>query len=116
MRPQSGQLRHKLTLQSTPLAVNPDAYGENAGEDQWSTVATCFGSVEPLSGMEAMNARQLKATVTHKIIVRNEGPVKPGDRYVFEQTNRYFVVESVLRMDERNAWYLIMATEYVKPQ
>ena len=38
--------------------------------DSWTSVATVWASVEPLSGREALIAAQLHASTTHKIVIR----------------------------------------------
>lgn len=107
-----GLMRHRLIWQT----FNPGQLdGMNQPSRTPTTVGTYWGHVEPLSGMELYNARQKKGETSHKITMRNVGPVKPTDRFVFESTGRIFQVDSVFRVDERNAYLMLHCTEQKVP-
>jgi head-tail adaptor len=108
----AGDLRHVLTLQRCATTQ-----GE-AGKPvlTYSAVGTYWALVEPLIGYERFTARQLKSTTSHKITMRNIGPVNPSDRFVFESESRVFNVDSVYRHEEMDAYYKITATELKTPQ
>ena len=63
---QAGRLRHSVIVQSP--GGTRDAVGDVI--DSWTSVATVWASVEPLSGREALIAAQLHASTTHKITIR----------------------------------------------
>jgi SPP1 family predicted phage head-tail adaptor len=108
----AGELRHKLTLQRCATTQGP------AGKPiyTYTTVGAYRANVEPLTGLELFNARQLKATITHKITMRVIGEVLPSDRFLFESTGRVFNVNFVFRESEVQRLYKIMATELKAPQ
>jgi SPP1 family predicted phage head-tail adaptor len=104
----AGDLRHRVTLQTCT--------GSTVGKGgqrvpTWSNVGTYWACVTPLAGMELMNARQVKAQTSHKITIRNVGPIPPTARFLFEATGRLFNLDAVYRRDERNAYYDCHATE-----
>lgn len=62
----AGKLRHKMTIEAPPTTRN--AYNEATGS--WTTFATVWGSIEPLSGRELVAARELQSDVDFKITIR----------------------------------------------
>lgn len=105
-----GTFRHRLTLQT----ISGTTRGKSGQQlPVYSNVGTYWACVEPLTGWELSNARQVKATISHAIVLRNIGTIKPTDRFLFESTSRLFQVESVFRIGEQNAYYKIHATELV---
>lgn len=108
-----GTLRHRVTWQTLDQSA-VDAL--NQPVDTWTSVGTFWARVEPLTGMELYNARQLKATTGYKITMRNVGALKPSDRLLFEGTGRVFGLDQVYRVDERNAYLSIHASELKSPQ
>ena len=103
-------MRHRITLYSYGTATR-------SSTGQVTTSPTLVGTysayVEPLAGMELMNARQVKAEVSIKIIMRNQMSIKPSDYFTVDGTSRIYNVESVFRVGERNRWYMIHAVEQV---
>jgi head-tail adaptor len=110
--PPIGQLRHRLTWQTFDTTALD---GMNQPSRAPIDKGTYWALVEPLSGMELMNARQLNAETSHAITMRNVGPIKPSDRFFFEATGRRFEVTSVLRNGERNAYLRLHAVERKSP-
>lgn len=106
--PDVGAMRHRVTWQKLGPAQLDSM---NQRKQGWTTVGTYWARVEPLAGMELMNARQLKSTTSHKVTMRNVGQVKATHRLLFEGTGRAFYPVSVFRLDERNAYLSIHCTE-----
>lgn len=104
-----GQMRHRVTWQRRDSTAGNDRM--NQPRDVWETLGTFWAHVEPLGGRELFNARQLKATSTHKITLRGGQDFKASDRFTFQGTGRTFGFDSANRVDERNAYVVIMATE-----
>jgi SPP1 family predicted phage head-tail adaptor len=100
-----GQLRHRVTLMRATLA--PDAAGED--RETWASVGTYWALVTPLTGRELTYARQVIATVSHRITIRNVGTITAANRLVFE--GRTLELGSVTRVGEINEYYSILATE-----
>jgi SPP1 family predicted phage head-tail adaptor len=113
-----GEMRHRLSYQIESTTVDE----MNEKVNTWTTLGTFWGRVEPLVGMELMNARQLKATTGHKISMRNVNSalspvaITPSGRFLFEATGRIFGIDQIFRVDERNAYLSIHCSELINPQ
>ena len=102
---EAGSLRHRLVWQRQ--ADTSDPMNEPGGD--WTTLTTIWADVEPLGGRELWNARQVKATSTHRITARGGArtvgsppaatQIRASDRFSFEGTGRVFniVVINALR-------------------
>jgi head-tail adaptor len=64
-----------------------------------------------MSGLEVFNARQLKATSSIKVTMRDVGPISPLDRLLLEASGRIFNVDSVINTDELGADLVLLCTE-----
>lgn len=98
MRPiRAGELRHKVTLQQE---ISKD---DNHGGQvlAWADVATVWAKIEPISGTEAIVARQVQDSLTHKIWLRWRPGVVAKMRLLFGK--RVFnIIEPPRNWDERN--------------
>jgi SPP1 family predicted phage head-tail adaptor len=103
---QAGSLRHRVSIQS---ASEANSYGEVS--QSWSTEATMWGEVRPLSGRELDDARQRKALATHAVTVRGDSAVTitPKKRILFGA--RVFSIEYVIDPDERGISKQIQCVE-----
>lgn len=116
------ELRHRVTYRVQVTTVDTLNQRINA----WNPLGTFWAKVEPLSGMELMNARTLKATTSHKILMRNVNSVlaalvppraiTPSGQFLFEGTGRIFGIEQVFRVNEQNAFLSIHCSELITPQ
>lgn len=104
---QAGKLRHRVTFQNPPTAQN--STGQVTGS--YTTLATRWGSIEPLSGRELVNAQQISAEVTHRIRVRWLSGIAPKVRAVFGSRN--FDILSVLNPEERKRELELLVREKV---
>jgi SPP1 family predicted phage head-tail adaptor len=108
----AGDLRNPVDLQTyTPLPAARGSFGQEVS--QWTSNGIHYAKIEPLSGREIWNVRQLKATSTIKITMRDVGPIAPGDRLIFN--GRIFMIDSVCLLDEIASVLQIMATETKPP-
>jgi SPP1 family predicted phage head-tail adaptor len=113
MRIRAGELRHVVVLQTEDKVEdgyggwqpNPPPAGDGSG---WKDVATVHASIQPLSGQEALVARQLQDTVTHKVVMRYRAGVTAKHRLRFG--TRLFNIREVRNIDERN-WKLELRCE-----
>jgi len=94
----------------------PDA-GPLDAMNQPPTTSTARGEfwaeVEPLEGRELVNARELVATVTHRVRMRNVGPVLPGHTLTDVSSGQVLVVNACNRVRQRNEFLAIHCTEQV---
>lgn len=103
----AGELRHRITVQRSTQVL--DDYGQYY--DDVETLGTFWAKVTPLTGREAVNAKELKATTSHQIYMCVSIPIKPSYQLIFE--GRKFGIDSIVRVGEINTWYSIMATELI---
>jgi SPP1 family predicted phage head-tail adaptor len=92
----AGTLRHLVDLQSPSVAQN--AYGEPI--ESWTTYASVWAAIQPLSARETAQAPQATPIATHVVMLRYLSTVTAGHRLKFG--TRYLNVESVINTDERN--------------
>lgn len=104
---QAGKLRHRVELQR--VTVSADAHGDQT--KTWTTLATAFASVEPLSGREFLQASQVLSDVTVRITVRgrNEFAITPKDRVKFG--DRIFDIRHVVDWGGKGTEWQLMCTE-----
>lgn len=107
-----GELNTRVTWQQNAPATTPTSAGQKL--PNWSDRGTYWARVEPLSGRELWTARQLQASTSHRIIMREVGAIRPRDRFTFVDPvfgQRYLYVESVYRLAEQNEFLVIEASE-----
>ncbi len=102
----AGRLRHRFAIQ-LPQQTAQGATGEptqRTGDDPWKTIATRWGSLEALTGQEAMLAGQVTGQAQHKIGIRFFEGLTTKHRLV--KDDRVFNIVSL-----RNVWDLDKDTE-----
>ena len=100
-----GPLRHRVAIQTgTP---SQDEYG--GVTLTFSTVATVWASVEPMSGRELVSAQQQHAETSHRIRVRYTANVTQQSRIVWE--SRTFEVVSLIDNKEEKRMIELMCKE-----
>jgi head-tail adaptor len=110
----AGELRHQVTWQTNTPAATPTSGGQEL--PNWSTVGVHFAKVEPLTGRELWNAKQIKATSTIKVTMRNVGAILPSDRLLLDATGRIFEIDSVILTFEVDFDLVLACTELKSPQ
>lgn len=101
----AGQLRHRVVLQSVGSTL--DDYGDLS--NSWSTAATVWASIDPVSGTETDIAGELAGVVTHKIKMRYRSGITSQNRITFD--SRTFQIESVADWQERNVFMELLCKE-----
>jgi len=78
----------------------------------WATDATVWGSIEPLSARELVQAQQIQSDITHRVTMRyrSDLTVTVEQRILFDST-RVFEIISVLNRDERNEQLELLCKE-----
>lgn len=92
----AGLLRHPVTIFRTTVTVDDGGVPSETHaevEDAWI-------SIEPLRGTEAVEAKQLNATVSHKVRKRHGETITPD--CWFAHDGRTFNVVAVRNVDERD--------------
>lgn len=75
--------------------------------------STVWAAIEPLSGQQYFAAKQTMSEVTHRVTMRYLSGVLSTMRLSF--SGRYFSIVSVINLDERNRYLVLMVTEAVAP-
>lgn len=101
----AGTLRHRLTIKTVALAK--DSFGGTTETE--TTLATVWGSLEPISGRELVLAQQTQAEVTHKAIVRYLPGLTPDDVLYFG--TRKFQILAVINAGERSIQMELLCKE-----
>lgn len=97
---EAGRLRHRLALKREG-GTTFDSRGQI--DTLVETIDTVWGSVEPLRGQESILARQLDATLSHKITIRYSSDVENiGPSSWFEFGTRKFHIVEARNIEERN--------------
>ena len=104
----SGDLRHRVTLEAEQRTADG---GGGFEPPTWVPVCTDWASIEPLSGQEALVARQLQDTTTHKVGMRYRDGIKAAMRVKFGE--RFFNITEVRNIEERNVKLELRCTEGV---
>ncbi len=107
----SGPKRHRIEIQAPPDpedSANQDDLGQPVAD--FTTVATRWGSIEPIIGREAWQAQQAVSQVSHRIRIRYySGTFDPSYRLKFG--TRYFGIETIRNLDERKVEMEVMVKE-----
>lgn len=115
-----GPYRQRLVVQR--LVETTDAYGQRV--QSWQVAGTFWALVTQSAGAEAVNAKQVRANVTHEISLRCVGTlflpggIDPTMRLVMTNPPyraQIFNIIEVNNVDNRNREYKIMAQELVTP-
>ncbi|OQB35290.1 MAG: Phage head-tail joining protein [Candidatus Latescibacteria bacterium ADurb.Bin168] len=107
---QAGKLRHRIVIQQATVAA-PGTYGEQALS--WSTFATVWAEVKPVSGGESFDMGQDRASVSHEIRIRYLAGVKPNMRVQFtrDEVRHTFKIHSILEDAFRGAEMVLSCEE-----
>lgn len=101
----AGELRNRVTIERSS---DPSNWGATAA---WSTYATVWAKVEPVSGREYTEGRLVQSELTHTVTIRCLSGVKADMRINFE--GRYLRIVTVKNVDERNRELELMCTELI---
>lgn len=106
----SGSLNRRIQIQQR--STSQDTFGDQA--QTWTTIATVWGEISPLSGRELMSAQSVQSEITHQITVRYQSIFanpKAVTAYRAVYKGRYFNITSCENQDERNRIVILSATE-----
>lgn len=103
----AGKFRHRISIEA-PTETR-DANGGVA--PQWGQIGLFWASIEPLQGRELIVAKESYADVTHKIMVRYFDHATLTNKCRINFNGRLFNILGILKLEERNITYQIMARE-----
>jgi SPP1 family predicted phage head-tail adaptor len=108
MRPRIGAMSRRVELRN--FTTVQDSFGELIRT--WSTFATVWASILPLSGREFLAAQQVNAEDIRKIVIRYRTDVNVVTR-IKSGTSEYDI-QSVANLEDRNTW-LELICKLIKP-
>jgi SPP1 family predicted phage head-tail adaptor len=97
-----GKFRHRVEIQSYSQAA--DAEGQIARS--WSTAATVWGRVNPISGNERVAADQIKSKLSHRITIRKYEGTWTGQMRI-KYDGKFFNIISIVDPDYRGCFEII---------
>jgi len=102
----AGKLRHRVEIQELGETRRPDG-GVVEG---WTTVATRWASVSPLSGRELFQAQVVDSDITHRVRMRHYTGLTTDHRLLHNST-RVLNIGQILNLDERGIEDELMCKE-----
>lgn len=102
-----GLLRHRVQLQA---AVEARVSSKVNPQKTYATYATVYAAIEPMSGREFWNARQVDADVTGKVTIRFRTDVSAGHKIVYG-TRTLEVASPPMDMDGRRRYLQMVVKE-----
>lgn len=108
----AGKLRHRIELQS--LETTKDTFGADTATGQvWTTYATVWAEVKPLTGTERYGAQQVQASMSHQIRLRwREGVLATHRaRWRRKGADRTFDILAPINVDERDRELVLLCAE-----
>ena len=104
----AGRLRHRLVLQSKTEAR--DSYGSTL--ITWTTEATVWGGIEPLTGKELFAQQQVQSESSVRIVLRSYTGLDETWRVV--NGGEVYAINSVLDDDESAHFTTLMCLAGIK--
>ena len=103
----AGQLRQRITIQSKDDSQSQNAYGEET--PTYTNWATVWAEIEPLTGREFLDGKQITAEVTTRIKIRHRSGILPEWRVMFGSI--YYDIQSIIHVEEREREIHLMCQE-----
>jgi SPP1 family predicted phage head-tail adaptor len=103
-----GDLKRRMELQA------PSDFIDDLGQPvrNWTTYATIWAQISPISVAEGVFGNQLKGLETHSILIRWRDDVRVNHRMLHD--GRIFQISSVRNLDENRQALAIAATEWLE--
>jgi len=105
-----GRLRHRLAIESRG-ENSPSRTSTGAVDYSWSTLATVWGSLEPLQGRRLEIAQATHEKVTVESMIRYRSDVTAGMRIAFG--DKYYLIDAVINPELRNRYLRLLCEEGV---
>ena len=103
----AGKLRHRIAIQVNTGVTN--AIGEIV--PAWTTTATVWGSLEPLSGRELLMAQEISPESTFRSRMRYTAEAIPSRRLLW--SGRAFDINHVANFEEKDVELKLLCSEAV---
>jgi head-tail adaptor len=113
----AGTMRHAVVLQEVTEATGA---GGGVLTRTWSTVATVYAAVRPLTGRELLQHGVPKAGITHRVTIRKPvhrstgAEVRPTpDMRLVHETTRHLYISQVIEVAEAGFFYELLCEERI---
>jgi SPP1 family predicted phage head-tail adaptor len=101
----AGDLRRQITIQQRDATV--DSFKQEVVT--WTTFATCWAEIDPMSGRELMAAGAQQFEMTHEITIRYRAGVTPAMRVLYQ--GRIFNIVAVIDNDTQHRKLTLVCQE-----
>lgn len=102
-----GLLRHRVQLQA---AVEARVSSKVNPQKTYATYATVYAAINPMSGREFWNARQVDADVTGRVVIRFRTDVQAKHKIVFG-TRTFEIASPPMDMDGKRRYLEMIVKE-----
>lgn len=106
----TGQLRERVTIQEQPSAA--DGGGGFGADGPWTAISTTpnvWARVEPLKGMEQLEAMRLETQVSHAVTIRHRSDVTTTNRLLWGSIE--LDIEAITNPDERKKFLRLLVQQ-----
>lgn len=103
----TGKLRHKIIIQQSSVTVGSGGLAT----ESWTSFATIYAAVEPLTGREFFEAAAKMPSVTTRFRIRYLAGVTPGMRISYD--GKYYDITNVLHINEHREEMHLMTKELI---
>ena len=100
-----GNMKYRVTIQQPSLT--PD--GAGGFSESWSTVATVYAAITPLTSGEQLKFGQIEATTTHQVVVRYRTDITPGMILIDEDNVTYSIISVSAQQGQKKYLALLAA-------
>lgn len=100
-----GRMRHEIVVQQVSRAAD----GQGGFTETWSTFATVWAAIDPVSAYQQFQAEALQHRVTHKITMRYLSGLTSDMRISFG--GRLFHIQSFRDFEEKGKFHEVQAEE-----
>ena len=107
---QIGKMRHRVVVQS--FIETQDDAGQPI--KTYSDLDTVWAKVTPLTGKERVEAAQVRAEVTHSVMIRYRAGLKPKMRLVYD--GQILEIAAVINLREEDRWMQIACIERIEEE
>jgi SPP1 family predicted phage head-tail adaptor len=104
-----GELHNFITIETASTV--PDTFGQSVSPAAWNVVGQVWAALYTAGGRETSQAAQIVSEVSHVIKIRYSSAFKPRANYRVIYGERYFTVQYVENVKERNRVLLLYALE-----
>lgn len=106
----AGRLRHRIVLQS-PTRTRDSTGGFTT---TWTNEATVWAAIEPLSGREFFEIKQIQAETSVRVIIRHRDGITTDWR--ISHGGKFYDITGVINESERDRMITLFCSEGVRQE